>query len=55
MTLKNEQLITETEFKIYQNAVKRLIDEIIKANYDKPNLIIYAQSAYNQKELMLKL
>ena len=31
------------------------MNEIIKVNYNELNLIIYAQSAYNQKELMLKL
>ena len=40
---------------MYWNAAERLINEIIKVNYDELNLIIYAQSAYNQRELMLKL
>ena len=40
---------------MYWNAAERLIDRIIKVNYDESNLIIYAQSAYNQRELMLKL
>ena len=40
---------------MYQNAAERLIDKIVKANYDELNLTIYAQSAYNQEELMLKL
>ena len=31
------------------------MNEIIKANYNEFNLTIYAQSAYNQRELMLKL
>ena len=31
------------------------MNEIIKVNYNELNLMIYAQSAYNQKELMLKL
>ena len=51
----DKQLITQTEFKMYWNATERLINEIIKVNYDESNLIIYAQSAYNQRELMLKL
>ena len=55
MTLIDEWLITQTELKIYQNTAERLIDKIIKVNYDEPNLVIYIQSIYNQKELMLKL
>ena len=51
----NEWLITQAELKIYQNAAERLINEIIKVNYDKFNLAIYVQSTYNQRELMLKL
>ena len=31
------------------------MNEIIKVNYNELNLIIYTQSAYNQRELMLKL
>ena len=42
MTFNDEQLITQAEFKMYWNAAERLIDEIIKANYDEFNLIIYA-------------
>ena len=55
MTLNDKWLITQAELKIYWNAAERLIDEIIKVNYDEPNLMIYAQSIYNQRELMLKL
>ena len=55
MILNDEQLITQTELKMYQNAAERLINEIIKVNYDELNLMIYTQSAYNQEELMLKL
>ena len=55
ITFNDKQLITQAESKMYQNAAERLINEIIKANYDEPNLTIYAQSAYNQRELMLKL
>ena len=55
MISDDEQLITQTEFKTYWNAAERLMNEIIKANYNEPNLMIYAQSIYNQKELMLKL
>ena len=51
----DEWLITQAEPKMYQNVAERLINEIIKANYDELNLAIYAQSAYNQRELMLKL
>ena len=40
---------------MYQNAAEKLINKIIKVNYNEFNLMIYAQSAYNQKELMLKL
>ena len=40
---------------MYQNAAERLINEIVKVNYNEPNLMIYAQSTYNQRELMLKL
>ena len=40
---------------MYQNAAERLIKKIVKVNYDEPNLTIYAQSTYNQRELMLKL
>ena len=42
MTSDDKQLITQTESKTYQNAAERLIDEIIKVNYDELNLIIYA-------------
>ena len=55
MILNDEWLITQAEFKMYQNAAERLINEIIRVNYDELNLIIYAQSTYNQKELILKL
>ena len=55
MMLNDEQLITQAELKIYQNTAERLINEITKVNYDELNLTIYAQSIYNQKELMLKL
>ena len=53
--LNDEQLITQAESETYWDAAERLINKIIKVNYDELNLIIYAQSAYNQKELMLKL
>ena len=55
MNLKNHQFITEAKSKIYQNAAERLINDISKVNYDESNLMIYAQSAYNQIQLMLKL
>ena len=55
MISDDKQLITQAELKIYQNAAERLIDKIIKVNYDEFNLTIYVQSTYNQKELMLKL
>ena len=55
MISDDERLITQAEFKTYQNAAERLINEIIKVNYDEFNLVIYAQSTYNQRELMLKL
>ena len=32
---------------MYQNIAERLINRIIKVNYDESNLIIYAQSIYN--------
>ena len=40
---------------MYWDTAERLIDKIIKVNYDESNLVIYAQSTYNQRELMLKL
>ena len=55
ITSNNEQLITQTELKMYQNTAERLMNKITKVNYNELNLMIYAQSAYNQKELMLKL
>ena len=55
MIFNDEWLITQIELKMYQNAAERLMNEIIKANYDELNLTIYAQSAYNQRELMFKL
>ena len=55
MAFNDEWLITQAELKIYWNAVERLIDEIVRFNYNEPNLTIYAQSTYNQRELMLKL
>ena len=55
MISNDEWLITQAEFKTYWDAAERLINEIIKVNYDELNLIIYAQSAYNQRELILKL
>ena len=51
----DKQLITQTESKMYQNAAERLINKITKANHNELNLVIYAQSIYNQRELMLKL
>ena len=55
MTFNNKWLITQAELKMYQNTAERLMNEIIKVNYDEFNLMIYVQSAYNQRELMLKL
>ena len=40
---------------MYWDTAERLINEIIRVNYNELNLIIYIQSVYNQKELMLKL
>ena len=51
----DEQLITQAEPEMYQNAAERLVDGIAKAKYNKLNLAIYTQSVYNQRELMLKL
>ena len=55
MTSDNKWLITQAEPETYWNTAERLIDKIIKINYNELNLAIYAQSIYNQRELMLKL
>ena len=55
MTSDNEWLITQAESEMYWDAAERLVNEIVKVNYDELNLMIYAQSAYDQRELMLKL
>ena len=55
MISDNKWLITQIEFKMYWDAAEKLINEITKVNYNEFNLIIYAQSVYNQRELMLKL
>ena len=55
MISDDKWLITQTESEMYWNAAERLINRIVKVNYDELNLVIYAQSIYNQKELMLKL
>ena len=44
---EDEQFITEAELKMYWNAAEKLINEIIKVNYDELNLTFYAQSIYN--------
>ena len=55
MISDDKWLITQAESEMYWNAAERLINEIVKINYDELNLMIYAQSVYNQRELMLKL
>ena len=55
MISDDKWLITQAESEMYWDAAERLINEIVKINYDELNLIIYAQSIYNQRELMLKL
>ena len=42
MISDDKQLITQTESEMYWNTAERLIDKIIRVNYDELNLIIYA-------------
>ena len=42
MTSDDVWLITQTELKMYWNTAERLINKIIKVNYNESNLMIYA-------------